>query len=577
MSLEVAQRTHGPRSTLPAADATIAETPRARAIAAAASATMPLDAAVKQAVRAQETRRARGFAAATAGLCAFGLVMLFFLPAQERWLRGAALAALVTLGGVALWVVWLAAESARYRRVHFRVFVVAAVSSGLVILYQLGLFSPAPILVPFGLAFFGQSTDRRFAIGAGIVMTAAYTALAALVATGALPDLGMVRGVFLSQTARVHALLLLPAVFLVSLAQARLGRRATVEAIQRANEATRLALQREGQIEEAHRNLDLVLRAAAGQGKHTGSRAGSYELAEVIGRGAMGEVYAAAHVETGEPAAVKLVKASVLEEPAMVARFLREGQVAVGLRAPNVVRVLEIGETADGAPFIAMERLHGTDLSARLRQTPQLDLGEVARMVEQVAAGLSAAHAASVVHRDLKPQNIFLAELPGAKAAWKILDFGVSKILGSTGTLTQQQIVGTPGYMSPEQAQGLEVGPAADLFSLGAVAYRALTGRPAFSGSDLPQILFDVVYGSPARPSDLCPALPSDVELVLALSLAKKAEDRLQTAEEMASAFRAAARSELAPALRDRARALLSHQPWGRPLGGSPLDDSSSA
>src|SRR5439155_13924929 len=138
-------------------------------------------------------------------------------------------------------------------------------------------------------------------------------------------------------------------------------------------------------------------------------------------------------------------------------------------------------------------------------------LAELVELVRQIAAGLSAAHRAGVVHRDLKPANLFLVEKPGDDT-WKILDFGVAKLRGSTGTLTQRAIIGTPGYMSPEQAQGREVDPRSDVFSLGAVLYRALTGRPAFSGPDLPQILFDIVYRCPTRPSEIVASLPRDVD-----------------------------------------------------------------
>jgi serine/threonine-protein kinase len=125
-------------------------------------------------------------------------------------------------------------------------------------------------------------------------------------------------------------------------------------------------------------------------------------------------------------------------------------------------------------------------------------------------------------------------------------------------------ILGTPGYMAPEQAQALETDARSDIFSLGAVAYRALTGQPPFSGGDMLQILFEVVYGSPVRPSELCPHLPEDVELVLAIALAKEPADRFSSATELASALRAAGRGELDRKWREQGRALLSTTPWSR-------------
>jgi serine/threonine-protein kinase len=185
----------------------------------------------------------------------------------------------------------------------------------------------------------------------------------------------------------------------------------------------------------------------------------------------------------------------------------------------------------------------------------------------EVAAGLTAAHEAGVVHRDLKPQNIFCAEQGAEKRpAWKILDFGVSKLRDANATITHAAVVGTPGYMSPEQAEGRDTDHRADLFALGAVAYRALTGRPPFGGGDLPRVLFEIAYKSPVCPSELLPALPTDVDLVLAIALAKRAEDRFSSAIELARALRDASRGALDPALRARAAGLVEATPWGASL-----------
>jgi serine/threonine-protein kinase len=169
-----------------------------------------------------------------------------------------------------------------------------------------------------------------------------------------------------------------------------------------------------------------------------------------------------------------------------------------------------------------------------------------------------------VVHRDLKPQNLFLSETKTGRTIWKILDFGVSKLQGSAGTLTQHAVVGTPGYMSPEQAQGTAADRRSDIFSLGAVAYRALTGRPPFSGTDTPQILFEIVYKNPIRPSELLPTLPRDVDLALAIALAKRPEDRFSSAFEFAEAFVHASRGRLPLEVRKRARAVLAKYPWSK-------------
>ena len=251
-----------------------------------------------------------------------------------------------------------------------------------------------------------------------------------------------------------------------------------------------------------------------------------------------------------------------------LARFRREAEIAMKVRSPGLVGVFEIGtfEAAGGTvPYLVMELLDGHDLGWFLRKTRQLELREVVAMGTQVAIGLRDAHAAGIVHRDIKPQNVFRHEANGA-ATWKVLDFGVSKLQDSQGTLTQNQVVGTPSYMSPEQARGLVVDARSDLFSLGAVLYRALTGQPAFRGADTPTILFDVVYRNPKRPSELAPSLPPDLDLVLAIAVAKRPADRFASATELADALQAGATGQLPRALRERAAAILGDLPWGERL-----------
>jgi eukaryotic-like serine/threonine-protein kinase len=186
--------------------------------------------------------------------------------------------------------------------------------------------------------------------------------------------------------------------------------------------------------------------------------------------------------------------------------------------------------------------------------------------VTAVAAGLEAARAAEIVHRDLKPQNVFLTD----GGTWKVLDFGVSKLGGATATLTQGQIVGTPGYMAPEQVEGGEVDHRADVFALAGITYRALTGRRAFPGEDARAVMMDVLLRQPAAPSSFS-AFPPDVEAVLALGLAKHAPDRMERAVEFAEALRVAMTHELSPRLRERAAAVLKRHPWGARSGhGNP-------
>jgi serine/threonine protein kinase len=199
-------------------------------------------------------------------------------------------------------------------------------------------------------------------------------------------------------------------------------------------------------------------------------------------------------------------------------------------------------------------------------------------MLVQVGRGLTAARAAGIVHRDLKPRNIFLTEASAQSSSvagssvvapvmsgprvWKILDFGVSKLAGQESTQTFDRIVGTPEYMAPEQAAGAEVSHRTDLFSLAVIVYRALTGRPAFSGDNIIEILYRVASTNPPRASEVA-NLPVEVDLVLAVAMAKAPSDRFDSAQQFADALEAAGRGVIDPALAARAEKVLAKLPWG--------------
>jgi serine/threonine-protein kinase len=353
-------------------------------------------------------------------------------------------------------------------------------------------------------------------------------------------------------------------VFALTLRMSQIARASMLQAIKASNEALLLAQKDEALLAEVRGQLDRAMRIAVGKpGRYTGQMAGAYRLDVIIGVGAMGEVYAAEHPESGERVAVKLLQADAVVDETLFERFRRESEISLELRHPNLVRVFDVGRLEDGSPYMVMERLEGEDLGARLRREGQLEPPEVVNLVEEVAAGLVHAHDQGVIHRDLKPHNLFQAVDEQGKTRWMVLDFGISKLRSSSNTLTREGIVGTPGYMSPEQARGAAVDHRSDLFSLAAVVYRALTGRPPFPGENTPRIMFDVVYRNPDRPSHAVPELGRDLELVLAIGLAKDADRRFQSAGQLAGALRAAGRQELDPELRARARKLVRRYPWG--------------
>jgi serine/threonine-protein kinase len=565
--------------------ATAVESPHARAESSANAATRPgamgrtsasagsaHSAQAVRALRGESVARTRGFARMISLLSAAALVPTWLVWRQPtvtpRWLQAATATGLVTLAVAGAWV-WLRVGRAQRPERMVRVFGALCVATTTVVQLYAGVFSPAPTLIALGIGYFGLLDDRAAGTAICLGATVAYAALVCGVLLGVIPDAGLFPAVDAPLVIKLAAFGTVLAVFVFLFVQTRQSRAATHQAIERLDEALRLVQQREALLDEANQNLDQALAAGGRRGVYSGRVVGAYRLGELLGRGGMGEVYAATSAKTGAKLAVKLLSGQAVGNRDIVQRFFREAELAMKLRSPNLVSIVELGETAEGAPFLAMELLEGHDLGWHLRRRRQLGIAEVVELTAQVARGLSVAHHAGVVHRDLKPANVFRVEAPAGEAGdpearWRILDFGVAKLRGSTGTLTQRALVGTPGYMSPEQARGDEVDARSDLFSLGAVLYRSLTGRPAFSGPDTPKVLFDVVYRCPARPSQIAPSLPADVDAMLAIALAKDPDDRFASAVELASALEAAARGALSPDLRGRAEALLRTLPWGK-------------
>jgi serine/threonine-protein kinase len=552
------------RSELPTVAATPPRPDAARPTGGSSSSQNP--AVVAEALHAEEAARMRGWAMAVMSLCGSAIAFTPALPGSlERKLPF--VGALGALFVTALWVRVRCADDRRYTPFVFRVFGWTAALTSIELVYFLGVFSPVPVVITLGITYIGLGLDRRYALVIPLVAVGGYVVLAGLVTADVIEDRGVIRATDLTLMAKLFGAIMVPAVLLMALGLARLSRRTLEAAARRSHEALLLANQREAQLAEANQNLEHALRVGAGRdGRWTGALAGKWELAEIIGRGAMGEIYAARHRTTGDTAAVKLLREAAAANDMLLERFIREGEIAGSLDVPNVVRVHEMGRIDGKVPYMAMELLHGEDLARILRRRRVLHGSELDDLVEQVARGLDVAHAAGIIHRDLKPQNLFYA-VTAERGVWKILDFGVSTLVSSTGTLTQAAVVGTPGYMAPEQARSQPVDHRCDVFSLGAVIYRAITGRPPFGGTDTPQILFEVVYQMPLRPGDLVPGLSADVDAVLAIALAKRADDRFASAGELAAALSAAVRGHGDPALRRRARALLDHHPWGRSLG----------
>ncbi|MBX9580983.1 MAG: protein kinase, partial [Gemmataceae bacterium] len=258
------------------------------------------------------------------------------------------------------------------------------------------------------------------------------------------------------------------------------------------------------------------------------------DLAE-IGRGGGGVVYRAKEARTGRTVAVKVFRGGALASPAERERFRAEAQLAAHLRHPHVVTVYAVGGP-DDLPFYAMEYLPGGSLAARLDGTPA-DPKAAAELVRAVAAGVEYAHFRKLVHRDLKPGNVLLDDGPGPFGTPKVSDFGTARLLAPAASPTPTQaVIGTPSYMAPEQAAGRsrEVGPAADVYALGAILYELLTGRPPFRGETVLETLQQVQSRDPVPPRQLRPGLPRDLETVCLKCLEKDPRRRYATARELA-------------------------------------------
>ncbi|MFL6256649.1 MAG: protein kinase domain-containing protein, partial [Pyrinomonadaceae bacterium] len=272
-----------------------------------------------------------------------------------------------------------------------------------------------------------------------------------------------------------------------------------------------------------------------------GKHISRYRILGQVGEGGMGVVYVAEDTVLGRRVAVKIPHAGK-DESHYRARFLREARAVSKLSHENIAAVHDFGETEDGQPFIVMELVSGETLGEMLAGTG-ISIARAVEVARQTAAALSEAHRLGVVHRDIKPSNIVV----DATGTVKVLDFGLAKQLHEEGAgSTEAQmlltartrsdvVIGTPLYLSPEQARGAKVDGRSDLFALGALLYECLTGRSAFSGANVIEIGAQVLHFDPPPPSRFNPRVPAELDRLTLKALAKKPEDRFQTAAEFAA------------------------------------------
>ncbi len=270
---------------------------------------------------------------------------------------------------------------------------------------------------------------------------------------------------------------------------------------------------------------------------------GTYRVLSVLDQGGMGLVFEAEHVRLRRRVAVKVLARHLASDAQALARFNREAEIISQLEHPNIVRILDFDTTEQGEPYIVMELLKGESLSDRLEREGCLPIVDAARIAQQVASGLFAAHQASIVHRDLKPANIFLTEMSGQGLLVKLLDFGISKRVGVGHALTGEfDVLGTPDYMAPEQALGktASVDHRGDQYALAVIAFEMLAGQTPFPGTDLMEVLRQVVSVEAPPVERFAPHVPASVGLVLKRGLAKDLNARYAHVLDFALAFSSA-------------------------------------
>ncbi|MCA9665741.1 MAG: serine/threonine protein kinase, partial [Myxococcales bacterium] len=266
---------------------------------------------------------------------------------------------------------------------------------------------------------------------------------------------------------------------------------------------------------------------------------GSYRLDALIKVGGMGAVYRASHTRLPRAFAVKILHLDPAANPEIAERFQREAEITSTLSHPHIVQVLDFNVTDDGVPFLVMELLQGRDLSQCLRDEPPRPLSFVLELLRQAADALHTAHDRGVIHRDLKPSNLFLCETTRGGLLVKVLDFGISKLLGAQGQMTHTHAaLGTPRYMAPEQASGRagNVDARTDIFALGTIVYEMLAGVSPFQADSIPGTLYRVVHEEPEPLELLRPDLPAELVGAVKRAMSKNADERFGSMGELAHA-----------------------------------------
>jgi tRNA A-37 threonylcarbamoyl transferase component Bud32 len=483
-----------------------------------------------QAMQHVEAHRVRGLMIGMTGISVVAAIVVMLLdgdPFAKQVHAGAlAVSALVT-GTYSI----VFRDPAKFRPNLAMYLVLGTILVALTGYYYWGVFSAYAAVIPLTVYVIGAGATAKQAIIGTTLLVFAQAAIGVATVMSWIEPRGLVDPVRAGQTTQLVAVGLIQLLTIGGLLGGREARRMTLAVLEEHDKAIRALAQRDAQLAEAHAEARLAREGGAG-GRFVNQVIGEFQLFDLLGKGAMGEVYAAERITDKAPCAVKMLAPHLLRTAAAHQRFQREAAIVSALDSPHVVKVLSVSPPDAPLPYLAMERLDGTELAQMIKERPVRPLPEVVELMNQVARGLDAAHAAGVIHRDLKPHNL-LAIGPPTMRTWKILDFGASKWVDDEGSLTQDAVVGTPGYMAPEQALGQPVDARSDVYALGIIIYRLVT------------------------------EVKREVEDVLSIALAKTPADRFASAGQLAAALAAAHRGVLSKELAERAAQIRAKAPWG--------------
>jgi serine/threonine-protein kinase len=264
-----------------------------------------------------------------------------------------------------------------------------------------------------------------------------------------------------------------------------------------------------------------------------------YRVDAIVGRGGMSVVYRATHLQMDQVVALKVLSPEALAVPEYVQRLKHEARTASRIKSEHVVRVFDVGELPNGAPYLVMEHLDGLDFSGVIAKHGPVSIELAILCVLQMCEALAEAHAHGIIHRDLKPANLFLTENVDGTPCVKILDFGISRARSELSPLTDPGVVlGTPSYMAPEQMEaGDAIDARSDIWALGALLYELLVGKAAYKGESLPQIFVKIMRSDAPCPSAHRRGVPPELDAIVARCMAIEPEDRFQSVAELARAL----------------------------------------